>query len=100
MSSSKTKQVRVAVLLLCRGVKKYGGKVQLNAHVDHVQMERGRATGVVLKSGQVIKARKVGFDGSAALSSLCALWLHRDAQHSTAQHSTAQHSTAQQCNAI
>ena len=43
----------------CRGVMKYGGKIQLNAHVDHVLMERGRATGVVLKSGQVIKTRKV-----------------------------------------
>ena len=43
----------------CRGVKKYGGEVKLNAHVDQVMMERGRATGVLLKSGQVIKARKV-----------------------------------------
>jgi len=43
----------------CRGVKKYGGEVKLNAHVDQVVMERGRATGVLLKSGQVIKTRKV-----------------------------------------
>ena len=43
----------------CRGVKKYGGEVKLNAHVDQVLMERGRATGVLLKSGQVIKTRKV-----------------------------------------
>ena len=43
----------------CRGVKKYGGEVKLNAHVDQVLMERGRATGVLLKSGQVIKTSKV-----------------------------------------
>lgn len=43
----------------CRGVKKHGGELKLNAHVDQVLMEKGRATGVLLKSGQVIKARKV-----------------------------------------
>ena len=43
----------------CRGVKKHGGEVKLNAHVDQVLMERGRAVGVLLKSGQVIKTRKV-----------------------------------------
>ncbi|DBA66807.1 hypothetical protein WJX79_001706 [Trebouxia sp. C0005] len=43
---------------LVRGVKKYGGEVKLNAHVDQVLMERGRATGVLLKSGQVIKTHK------------------------------------------
>ncbi len=47
------------MLLQCRGVKKYGGEVKLNAHVDQVLMEKGRATGVLLKSGQVIKAKKV-----------------------------------------
>ena len=43
----------------CRGVKKHGGEVKLSAHVDEVLMEKGRANGVLLKSGQVIKARKV-----------------------------------------
>lgn len=42
-----------------RGVRKHGGEVKLNAHVDQVLMEKGRATGVRLKSGQVIKTRKV-----------------------------------------
>ena len=41
-------------------MKKHGGEVKLNAHVDQVLMERGKATGVRLKSGQVIKTRKVG----------------------------------------
>ncbi|KAL3135547.1 hypothetical protein ABBQ38_006025 [Trebouxia sp. C0009 RCD-2024] len=43
---------------LVRGVKKHGGEVKLNAHVDQVLIEKGRATGVRLKSGQVIKTRK------------------------------------------
>lgn len=42
-----------------RGVKKHGGEVKLNAHVEQVLMEKGRAVGVRLKSGQVIKTRKV-----------------------------------------
>ena len=55
----------------CRGVKKYGGKIQLNAHVDHVLMERGRATGVVLKSGQVIKTRKVAASRQSVTALVC-----------------------------
>ena len=43
----------------CRGVRKHGGELKLNAHVDQVLREKGRASGVLLKSGQVIKARKV-----------------------------------------
>ena len=43
----------------CRGVRKHGGEVKLSAHVDQLLMEKGRATGVLLKSGQVIKTRKV-----------------------------------------
>ena len=54
-----------------RGVKKYGGKIQLNAHVDHVLMERGCATGVVLKSGQVIKTRKVVALRQSATNLVC-----------------------------
>ena len=43
----------------CRGVKKHGGQVKLNAHVDQILLDKKRATGVVLKDGTVIKARKV-----------------------------------------
>ena len=49
----------VRCVMQCRGVRKHGGEVKLNAHVDQVLMEKGRATGVLLKSGQVIKAHKV-----------------------------------------
>lgn len=43
---------------LQRGLEKYGGKLQLNAHVDEILMEDGRAVGVRLKNGNVVKARK------------------------------------------
>jgi len=43
---------------LQRGLEKFGGKLQLNAHVDEIIVEDGRATGVRLKNGNVIKARK------------------------------------------
>mmetsp|Transcript_15069 Transcript_15069/g.25675 ORF Transcript_15069/g.25675 Transcript_15069/m.25675 type:complete len:694 (-) Transcript_15069:2072-4153(-) len=43
---------------LQRGLEKYGGKLQLNAHVDEILIEDGRAVGVRLKNGNVVKARK------------------------------------------
>jgi len=41
-------------------LEKFGGKLQLNAHVNKiiVDEETGRATGVELKNGNIIKARK------------------------------------------
>ena len=43
---------------LQRGLEKFGGKLQLNAHVEEIIVENGRATGVRLKNGNVIKAKK------------------------------------------
>lgn len=43
---------------LVRGLEKFGGKLQLNAHVDEIIVENGRAVGVRLKNGNVVKARK------------------------------------------
>ena len=43
---------------LQRGLEKFGGKLQLNAHVDEILVEDGRAVGIRLKNGKVIKARK------------------------------------------
>jgi phytoene dehydrogenase-like protein len=43
---------------LQRGLEKYGGKLQLNAHVDEILVENGRAVGVRLMNGNVVKARK------------------------------------------
>ena len=43
---------------LVRGLEKFGGKIQLNAHVDEILVENGRATGVRLKNGNVVTAKK------------------------------------------
>jgi len=44
---------------LVRGVEKNNvGKVHLNSHVDQILIENGKAVGVQLKSGHVIKANK------------------------------------------
>jgi hypothetical protein len=43
---------------LVRGLEKFGGKIQLNAHVDEILVDNGRAVGVRLKNGKIIKAKK------------------------------------------
>ncbi|GMI16468.1 hypothetical protein TrLO_g9287 [Triparma laevis f. longispina] len=43
---------------LQRGLEKFGGKLQMNTHVDEIMVENGRAVGVRLKNGNVIKAKK------------------------------------------
>jgi phytoene dehydrogenase-like protein len=43
---------------LVRALEKFGGKIQLNAHVDEIIVENGRATGVRLKNGKVVTAKK------------------------------------------
>merc|ERR1719217_685540 len=43
---------------LQRGLEKYGGKLQLNAHVEEILIEDGRAVGVRLKNGNIVKAKK------------------------------------------
>jgi carotene isomerase len=44
---------------LVRGLEKYGGELRLNAHVEKIQVERGRVTGVKLRSGQVLNSATV-----------------------------------------
>lgn len=44
--------------MLARGVKKRGGRVLLNAHVEQVELEAGRAAGVRLRGGARIRASK------------------------------------------
>lgn len=44
---------------LVRGLQRYGGVLKLNAHVDRVLVESGRATGVRLRSGEEIPATVV-----------------------------------------
>ncbi|ELR98164.1 NAD(P)/FAD-dependent oxidoreductase [Gloeocapsa sp. PCC 73106] len=42
---------------LVRGLGKYGGKLQLSAHVSEIIVENRRAVGVKLKNGTIIKAK-------------------------------------------
>ncbi|MFW9973052.1 MAG: DNA polymerase II large subunit, partial [Candidatus Odinarchaeota archaeon] len=44
---------------LVRGLEKFGGKIQLNAHVDEILVENDRAVGVRLKNGNVIKVTNI-----------------------------------------
>ena len=41
---------------LVRGLKRWGGELQLNAHVEQILVESGRVTGVRLRKGEVLKA--------------------------------------------
>ncbi|KAJ6798494.1 carotenoid isomerase 1 isoform X1 [Iris pallida] len=43
---------------LVRGMQRFGGRLALGSHVEQIVVENGRATGVRLKSGQFIRARK------------------------------------------
>ncbi len=43
---------------LVRGLRKLGGELRLNAHVDRILIEQNRARGVSLASGEVIRVRQ------------------------------------------
>ena len=43
---------------LVRGVRKHNGRVCMNAHVDEILVENGKACGVKLSNGKVIRARQ------------------------------------------
>ena len=45
------------VQALVRGLEKQGGELQLNSHVEQVLVERDRAVGVRLRSGETVSAR-------------------------------------------
>lgn len=44
---------------LVRGLKKWGGELRLGTHVDQILVQRGRAHGVRLKSGEILAATTV-----------------------------------------
>ena len=44
--------------LKVKGIEKLGGRVELKSHVEQIVVEGGRAVGVKLRSGAVIRARK------------------------------------------
>ena len=57
-----------AMRVLHRGIKKRGGRVLLNAHVEQIMLDaRGRATGVALRGGGAVSA-------STAVVSNASLW--------------------------
>jgi hypothetical protein len=56
-----------------RGLRKYGGKIQLKSHVQEILLEGGRATGVRLRNGKTIRATKVGAP-SIATHDGCLVW--------------------------
>ncbi|MCU0571260.1 MAG: NAD(P)/FAD-dependent oxidoreductase [Oculatellaceae cyanobacterium Prado106] len=43
---------------LVRGLEKHGGKLRLNAHVSEIVVEQGRAAGVRLKNGEILRAER------------------------------------------
>ena len=43
---------------LARGLTKHGGSLQTNAHVKEILIESGRATGVRLRDGSVVRAKR------------------------------------------
>ena len=49
----------------CSGVKKSGGKVMLNAHVDEIVVENGKAVGVRLADNSVVRANTVVSNASS-----------------------------------
>ena len=44
---------------LINGLKRYGGKLYLNSHVDKIITKSGKATGIKLKKGEIIEAAVV-----------------------------------------
>ncbi|KAF8644611.1 hypothetical protein HU200_066383 [Digitaria exilis] len=43
---------------LVSGIKKFGGRIALRSHVEKILIENGRAVGVKLRSGQIVRAKK------------------------------------------
>ncbi|CAM0877937.1 unnamed protein product [Alopecurus aequalis] len=43
---------------LVRGIEKFGGRLALNSHVEKILIENGRAVGVKLRGGQIVRAKK------------------------------------------
>lgn len=41
---------------LVRGLEKFGGRLSLKSHVENIVIENGKAVGVKLRNGQVMKS--------------------------------------------
>ena len=66
---------------LVRGLEKFGGKIQLNAHVDEIIVENGRAVAVRLKNGNVVKAKKAVVSNATPFDTVKMLGTFLEWQH-------------------
>lgn len=64
------------VRLCCRGLRKHGGRLRLNAHVDRVEVTGNRATGVTLADGTRIHAGKAVVSNASMWDTLGLLPAH------------------------
>ena len=55
---------------LVRGLKRQGGQLRLNAHVDRILVEGNRAIGVRLRSGDVIRVRQAVISNASVWDTL------------------------------
>lgn len=55
---------------LIRGLEKFGGRLSLSSHVEEVILDGGKATGVRLRGGQVIKAKKAVISNASVWDTL------------------------------
>ncbi|KAL0920887.1 hypothetical protein M5K25_007903 [Dendrobium thyrsiflorum] len=55
---------------LVQGIQKFGGRLALNAHVKRILVKNGRATGVELSSGSIVKAKKAVVSNASMLDTL------------------------------
>jgi phytoene dehydrogenase-like protein len=55
---------------LVRGLKRHGGQLRLNAHVDRILVEQERAIGVRLRSGEVIRSRQAVISNASVWDTL------------------------------
>ena len=58
---------------LVRGLHKHGGRLKLNAHVEEVLVEQGRAAGVRLRSGEILKADRAVISNASIWDTLALL---------------------------
>ncbi|MEM9806865.1 MAG: NAD(P)/FAD-dependent oxidoreductase [Cyanobacteria bacterium P01_D01_bin.56] len=55
---------------LVRGLKKYGGELKLNSHVQEILLDGDQATGVSLRNGEKIKATKAVISNASVWDTL------------------------------
>ncbi|NJO20039.1 MAG: carotene isomerase, partial [Spirulinaceae cyanobacterium RM2_2_10] len=54
------------IAALIRGIEKHGGEVRCNAHIESVLLESGRAAGLRLRGGEVVRSRQAIVSNASA----------------------------------